>query len=414
MTKEEKIELANEIAKAVVDAVKKTSSVKSNEEKLEFTNEMAKAVIESLKEISSVKNIDNSFEAMIKQITTIAPSIYEHKVRILKEDFIRSFSSGKLCDFTTCKVFLERKFLINNNFSEYAKKSAAYFTYIELEQPVVNPFFINGKDNLLSILLDIRPSDLKDVIHFKKYVVINSYEKFAENNTILPMGAELDIERYGYKIDIATGGKAIQHLLSIFDPKSALEDLKKEYMRSKKTPSLKNQKRISLIKHFIDNDIDVNDIMISVLPVPQIDMLLKNTPDNIRNSIKSLYSIIAMNNERIKYLCDLNSPTIIVDNQKRMLQEFVEKLFKKSLKVYCCEDISTNRDLGKDNYDGVIKSIFGISKDYDISVWENFVALLLCLDISSNENEKSIFNSFLLDNNAFEDQSVWNDYLYNL
>ena len=59
MTKEEKLELANIIAKAVVEAVKETSSAQNNEEKLELANEKAKAVVESLMETSSGKNIDN-------------------------------------------------------------------------------------------------------------------------------------------------------------------------------------------------------------------------------------------------------------------------------------------------------------------------------------------------------------------
>jgi hypothetical protein len=60
-----------------------------------------------------------------------------------------------------------------------------------------------------------------------------------------------------------------------------------------------------------------------------------------------------------------------------------------------------------------MKILFGVPKDYSAMIWKNFVAMLLCLDISTNDNEKSIFNSFLLDNNAFEDQLKWNDIAQN-
>ena len=126
-------------------------------------------------------------------------------------------------------------------------------------------------------------------------------------------------------------------MLSSLDPSTALKELKKKYLSKGKSIPQKIQKRIEVLEYFIYNKINVQNILIAVLPVSQVEELLKNGAKQTRTEIKNMYFTVADTSERAIDLVNMNTPQIIVNNQKRLLQKVVDRVFRKILKVFLCQ-----------------------------------------------------------------------------
>ena len=426
-TKEEKLKIASIVAEKVVAHLKNNNSKPDDDILAKLC---ADAVIEAMMEEMIEKGVSKGIcpvcgkfytsceceNDLFNQTTdnnnkdSIELSIYGSDVYLLNDDFIRTFSSGELHNYIICKDFLQRKHLQEPQkkiLSDCSINNPAYFTHIELSAPVVNPLFIKGKDSILSILLDIPTRVLKDIIEHQKYLVMESHYKYVEKNDIISLHTYLDIEKLNQKVVVSTGVEAIRHLLENFDLNGTLKRIAEKYIHSGKVVTKKDRRRIKVIKYFIKNKMNINNIIISVLAVPQVDELLRKLPERTRENVKISYAVIADSNESIIHLESIGAPEIVINNAKRMLQDFVEKLFNRIIKICLCQG-EVNYHSSKD-IETVLKSLFNSTKDYDISVWKDFIAMLLCVDICSNTSEKATFQGFLVDYNAFEDKLIWDD-----
>ena len=425
MTKEEKLALASTISEAVIKALKE------NNMKMDINNisgTVEKVLSEKSCPVSSTSICSDANDKAIYDISnenkenilkaSIGLTLYGADTRVLSEDFIRTYSSGKLDSYSSCSYFLNQKYLkekFNGGFNDCIKSNPAYFTYLELSTPVVNPFFIQSGNNILSILLDIPVNELKDVVNYEKYVITKSNEQYWRPNDIVHSKHYYELKEQNFKLEFATGGEAIKHLLSNFDPSTVLKELKKEYLDKGKNISQKIQKRIDVLEYFIYNKIDVQNILISVLPMPQVEELLKNVAKQTRTEVKNMYLIVADTSERVIDLVDMNTPQIIVNNQKRLLQEAVDRLFRKILKVFLCQTNMQYLDSkDKDGSDILIKerkdalfSLFGTTKGSDVYNWIHFISMLFCLEIIADSISPSSLYDFLWEHNSVEDKDVW-------
>lgn len=382
------------IATAIKNTTKKSAN-DANKEEVESNQSSA--------DIRYLKNLD------------IGLSLYGFNTRILSEEFIQAYSSGKLKDYYSCSYFLNQKFLnetSNGGFDKRIKTTPAYFTYYELSAPVVNPFFIQSGNNILSVLLDIPVNELKDIIGYEKYVITKSNEQYWNENDIIPPKHYYELKEQNFKLEFATGSEAIKQLLSSFDPSTALKELKKKYSNKGKNIPQKIQKRIDVLEYFVYRKIDVQNILISVLPVPQVEELLKNATKQTRTEIKNMYLTVVETSERAIDLANMNISPIIINNQKRLLQLEINKLFSKSLKAYLCQMDMFHTDNDESDYlldenQKAFLALLGSSKDNDAYVWMQFVALLFCLEITHDIVDSSAFCDFLWNHNAFEDKDVW-------
>ena len=422
MTKEEKLALASIISEAVIKALKEnnmkmdSNNISSTVEKVlsEKRCPVASTPISNDANDKTIYDISNENKENILK-ASIGLTLYGADTRILYEDFIRTYSSGKLDSYSGCSYFLNQKYLkekFNGSFNDYIKSNPAYFTCLELSTPVVNPFFIQSGNNILSILLDIPVNELKDVINYEKYVITKSDELYWRPNDIVHPKHYYEWKKQNFKLEFATGGEAIKHLLSNFDPSTVLKELKKKYLNKGKNIPQKIQKRIDVLEYFIYNKIDVKNVLISILPVPQVEELLKSATKQTRTEIKNMYLTVAEASERAADLANINSPTIVLNNQKRLLQLEINKLFSKSLKVYLCQMNMFHADNDECDYllnenKKALLSLLGRKKDRDAYVWMHFISMLFCLEMIS-DTDSSEFYDFLWSSNALEDKEVWN------
>lgn len=422
MTEKEKIALATICANAVIKALKENNS-KSDSDSIKTYSEIA---VKELQKKRNSGDINNEFFESLNDDNTsskapIGLTLYGINTQILDEEFICAYSSGELINNRSSEYFLEQKYLkmpIREGLNNCIKTSPAYFTHIKLSHPIVNPFFIRGKNNILSALLGIPSNDLKDIINYSKYVVIKSDEKYFEANSIISSHDYQIIKQNNYSIGVVTGSEAVKHLLDSFDISLTLKTLKAKYTNTDKTISQKIQNRINILEYFIKNDIDVKNIIISVLPIPQVNELFKKMQPRIRTDMKRLYSMVLFSNNQIKYLERRGNVEILVNNAKRILQQSVEDLFNKIIKVCMCDDSKSKVDAEKNDETLSTYVVETNKTDFDVlfkkvpeheqHIWKYFIAMLLCLDIFSNESEQSEFHDFLIVQNSLEDKEIWN------
>ncbi|MBD7950496.1 DNA-directed RNA polymerase subunit beta' [Oerskovia sp. NPDC056781] len=137
-------------------------------------------------------------------------------------------------------------------------------------------------------------------------------------------------DRYGNYFEGSMGAAAIQKRLQDFDLVAEAE-LLREIIRSgkgqKKTRALK---RLKVVNAFLTTTNSPTGMVLDAVPVIPPDLRPMVQLDGGRfatSDLNDLYRRVINRNNRLKRLLDLGAPEIIVNNEKRMLQEAVDSLF---------------------------------------------------------------------------------------
>ncbi len=136
--------------------------------------------------------------------------------------------------------------------------------------------------------------------------------------------------RYGIYFEGSMGAAAIQKRLQDFDLQ-AESDLLREIIATgtgqRKTRALK---RLKVVNAFLTTGNSPDAMVLDVVPVipPELRPMVQLDGGRFATSdLNDLYRRVINRNNRLKRLLDLNAPEIIVNNEKRMLQEAVDALF---------------------------------------------------------------------------------------
>ena len=137
-------------------------------------------------------------------------------------------------------------------------------------------------------------------------------------------------DRYGRWFDGGMGAAAIQKRLQTFDLEAEsviLRDVITNGKGQKKTRALK---RLKVVQAFLSTTNSPSGMVLDAVPVIPPDLRPMVQLDGGRfatSDLNDLYRRVINRNNRLKRLLDLGAPEIIVNNEKRMLQEAVDALF---------------------------------------------------------------------------------------
>ena len=133
--------------------------------------------------------------------------------------------------------------------------------------------------------------------------------------------------------DYFTGGmgaEAVRDLLESIDLEATAEELNEIIATGKGQKRAKAIKRLKVVDAFLKSDNKPSDMILDVIPVIPPDLRPMVQLDGGRfatSDLNDLYRRVINRNNRLKRLLDLGAPEIIVNNEKRMLQEAVDSLF---------------------------------------------------------------------------------------
>ncbi len=206
--------------------------------------------------------------------------------------------------------------------------------HIELATPVSHIWFFKGVPSRMGLALDMSPRDLEEVLYFVSYVVLDpGATTLAKKQTISDKEYRVYYEKYGNTFKVGMGAEAIKTLLSEINVEEEVEKIKKEIEEIKDTLS---QKRIRLVKRldvlsaFLTSGNKPEWMIIDALPVipPELRPMIQLDGGRFATSdLNDLYRRVINRNNRLKKLIELCAPSIIIQNEKRMLQESVDALF---------------------------------------------------------------------------------------
>ncbi len=202
--------------------------------------------------------------------------------------------------------------------------------HIELATPVTHIWYFKGIPSRLGLILDMSPRSLEEIIYYASYVVIEPGETPLEKKQLLNEFEYRDYRlEYGNAFRAEIGADAIKLLLKDVDLAGEVAELR-EFLHTatgqKRTRAIR---RLDIMDSFLYSGNDLEWMVLDVLPVipPELRPMVQLDGGRFATSdMNDLYRRVINRNNRLKNLLELNAPHIIVQNEKRMLQEAVDAL----------------------------------------------------------------------------------------
>ena len=202
--------------------------------------------------------------------------------------------------------------------------------HIELATPVAHIWYLKGIPSRMGLILDMSPKQLEEIIYFVSYVVTDKGSTPLEYKQVL---SERDYrncyEKFGNQFEAKTGAEAIKILLQKVDLDEEFEIVTRDLKEAQGQRRSKLLKRLEAIEAFRTSNNQPEWMILDVLPVipPDLRPMLQLDGGRFATSdLNDLYRRVITRNNRLKKLLELGTPSIIVQNEKRMLQEAVDAL----------------------------------------------------------------------------------------
>ena len=136
--------------------------------------------------------------------------------------------------------------------------------------------------------------------------------------------------RFGKYFEGSMGAEAVKRRLADFDLQAESESLRETIKTGRGQKKTRALKRLKVVQAFLDSGNSPAGMVLDCVPVIPPDLRPMVQLDGGRfatSDLNDLYRRVINRNNRLKRLLDLGAPEIIVNNEKRMLQEAVDSLF---------------------------------------------------------------------------------------
>lgn len=252
--------------------------------------------------------------------------------------------------------------------------------HIALATPVCHIWFLRNSPSYLSIILDLPLNKLEEIIYFISYIVIDvNYEiqkkyldeieanfliekEEIEAQEVEPAEKKAKIkqadkarkqqikdllevkplavlsednlknllEKYRELFDYGIGSEAIVKILKKFDLSTEIKKIKQEFEQTVSAiKKNKIYKRLKILTFLLQTNSRPEWMFLSVLgvlPLGLRPMVQLGEGKYASSDLNDLYRKVINRNNRLKYLVEIDSPEVIIRNEKRMLQEAVDAL----------------------------------------------------------------------------------------
>ncbi|MGB2984692.1 MAG: DNA-directed RNA polymerase subunit beta', partial [Phycisphaerae bacterium] len=204
--------------------------------------------------------------------------------------------------------------------------------HINLAAPVVHIWFFKSMPSRLGALLDIKTASLEKVVYFQDYIVVDPEDTPLKERQLLTEEEYRDArEQYGSSFTATMGAEAVKELLARLDLSQLSAQLREELVTTGSKQREKDlAKRLKIVEALRKSPNEATWMVLDVIPVIPPDLrplVLLDSGNFATSDLNDLYRRIINRNSRLKKLVDLNAPEVIIQNEKRMLQQAVDALF---------------------------------------------------------------------------------------
>ena len=202
--------------------------------------------------------------------------------------------------------------------------------HIELAAPVSHVWYFKGIPSRMGLVLDMSPRALEEIIYFASYVVIDAGDTTLMKKQLLSEREYREKRmEFGTRFHAAMGAEAVQELLNNVDLEAEIAELKEELKTAQGQKRTRAIRRLDILDAFRESGNKPGWMVMDVIPVipPDLRPMVQLEGGRFATSdLNDLYRRVINRNNRLKRLLELNAPRIIVQNEKRMLQEAVDAL----------------------------------------------------------------------------------------
>ncbi len=201
---------------------------------------------------------------------------------------------------------------------------------IELAAPVSHIWYFKALPSRMGAVLDMSTRLLERVLYFARYIVIDPGNTPLEKKQLLT-DAEYKSAREKYEDDFRAGmgAEAIRELLAEIDLEALSKELRTALVGATGPKKNKIIKRLEIVEAFRKSGNRPEWMILDTIPVLPADIRPMVQLDGGRfaaSDINELYRRVINRNNRLKHFLEMQAPEIIIRNEKRMLQEFVDAL----------------------------------------------------------------------------------------
>jgi len=246
--------------------------------------------------------------------------------------------------------------------------------HIELAAPVAHIWFVRGVPSKMGLLLDLSVRQLEKVIYYEDYIVIDPGDTpLKEKDILTEEEYKKKVAEYGPRFKVGMGAEAIRELLKKIDlDKLALELKEKIETATSNGIKRKLTKRLKVVEAFKKSGNRPEWMILDIIPVipPELRPLVPLDGGRFASSdLNDLYRRVINRNNRLKRLMELKAPSVIIRNEKRMLQEAVDTLFdntkrSKALKAGSRRPLKSLSDMIKGKQGRFRQNLLGKRVDY--------------------------------------------------
>ncbi len=249
--------------------------------------------------------------------------------------------------------------------------------HIKLAAPVSHIWFLRGVPSRMGLILNKSSQQIEKVIYFSSYIITNVNEdikkkilgdieqeykrkvrKEKTNSAKQELKQAKDRAReevleikslrilseaiyhnlslkYGEIFEAGTGAETIHSIFEKIDFKKVIGELEKESKCALPANRKRILRRLKLFQGMRDSGIKPEWMFLTVLPVLPPDLRPMVQLDGGRyasSDLNDLYRRVINRNNRLKYLLEISAPSVIVRNEKRMLQEAVDALIDNDMR----------------------------------------------------------------------------------
>ena len=202
--------------------------------------------------------------------------------------------------------------------------------HIELAAPVTHIWYFKGIPSRMGLVLDMSPRALEEIIYFASYVVTDPGDTPLEKKQLMTEAEYRDKRaEYGQGFKASMGAEAIRTLLQDIDLEKECAELKEELKEATGQKRTKAVRRLDMLEAFLSSGNDPAWMVMETIPVipPDLRPMVQLEGGRFATSdLNDLYRRVINRNNRLQRLLELHAPGIIVQNEKRMLQEAVDAL----------------------------------------------------------------------------------------
>ncbi len=202
--------------------------------------------------------------------------------------------------------------------------------HIELASPVSHIWYFKAIPSRMALVLDISPKQLEQVLYFAEHVVLDPGATPLLTGTVLGEKQLMEYrEMYGNEFRVGMGAEAVKELLAQIDVEELAAQLKDDLGRATGQKKTRIIKRLEVIEAFRTSGNKLEWMVLDVLPVipPDIRSMVQLDGGRFASSdLNELYRRVIARNNRLKKLLEIQTPDIVIRNEKRMLQEAVDAL----------------------------------------------------------------------------------------